>query len=111
MREPECRDKREQVPTPFLYHPETYPIIAESMEPVSTKGRVMHIGQLIKQELEEQGRTVVWFARKLSYSRANVYKIFEKSSIDTNVLMRISSLLGVDFFQCYSKELDQKEEE
>ena len=63
----------------------------------------MHIGNLIKQQLEEQGRTVVWFARKLSCSRTNVYKIFEKPSIDTNLLLRISSILNYDFFKHYTE--------
>lgn len=65
----------------------------------------MHIGQLIKSELEEQGRSVVWFANKMSYSRTNAYKIFDRASIDTDVLFRISCLLGVDFFKAYSSEL------
>lgn len=73
----------------------------------SITGRMIHIGQLIKQELEDQGRTVVWFARKMSYSRTNIYKIFDRSSIDTDTLMRISVLLGVDFFKAYSSELDE----
>lgn len=68
----------------------------------------MHIGQLIKQELETQGRTVVWFARNMSYSRTNIYKIFERSSIDTDVLLRISALLEVDFFKVYSEYLKTK---
>ena len=63
----------------------------------------MHIGNLIKQQLEEQGRSVVWFARKLSYSRTNVYKIFDKPSIDTNLLLRISSILNYDFFKYYTE--------
>ncbi len=71
----------------------------------------MHIGQLIRQELEEQGRTVVWFARKLSYSRTNAYKIFDRASIDTDVLLRISCLLGVDFFEAYSSELKRNKGE
>lgn len=68
----------------------------------------MHIGQLIKQELEAQGRTVVWFARNMSYSRTNIYKIFERASIDTDVLLRISALLEVDFFKVYSEYLKSK---
>lgn len=68
----------------------------------------MHIGQIIKQELEDQGRTVVWFARQLSYSRTNIYKIFDRASIDTDVLLRISMILGVDFFKVYSEELDKR---
>lgn len=65
----------------------------------------IHIGIHIKQQLAEQGRTVVWFAEKLSYSRANVYKIFDKSSIDTELLLRISNILGYDFFAVYSESL------
>ena len=65
---------------------------------------MIHIGQLIRQELEDQGRSVVWFAQRLAYSRANVYKIFEKSSIDTGLLLRISSLLGTDFFKVYTAD-------
>lgn len=68
----------------------------------------MHIGQLIKQELEVQGRTVVWFARNMSYSRTNIYKIFERSSIDTDVLLRVSMVLEVDFFKLYSEYLKVK---
>lgn len=65
----------------------------------------MHIGQLIRQKMKEQHRSTVWLARQLSYSRTNVYKIYEKSSIDTEVLLRISAILGYDFFSTYSKEL------
>lgn len=68
----------------------------------------MHIGQIIRQELEDQGRTVVWFAQQLSYSRTNIYKIFDRASIDTDVLLRISLILGVDFFEVYSKEISTK---
>ena len=53
----------------------------------------MHIGQLIKQKMEEEGKTVSWLARNLSYCRTNVYKIYDKKSIDTDLLMRISALL------------------
>ena len=32
------------------------------------------IGNLIKEELEKQERTVSWFARKLACDRSNVYR-------------------------------------
>lgn len=66
---------------------------------------MLHIGKLIKQKLEEQHKTVVWLAQRLSYSRANVYKIFDKYSIDTEVLARISQILDFDFFNLYSEEM------
>ena len=65
----------------------------------------MHIGKLIKQRMDEQGKTVVWLARQLSYSRTNVYKIYDKASIDTDVLLRISSIREYDFFSLYSDSL------
>ena len=65
----------------------------------------MHIGQLIKQKVEERGKTVSWLARELSYCRTNVYKIYDKKSIDTDLLLRISFLLNFDFFKAYSEEV------
>lgn len=67
--------------------------------------RTMHIGESIKKELERQGKTVVWFANQLPCHRTHVYRIFEKSSIDTHVLMHISRILKYDFFAEHSKEL------
>ena len=55
--------------------------------------------------MKEQGHTVTWLACKLSYSRTNVYKIYDKKSIDTDLLLRISSILQYDFFGLYSREL------
>ena len=69
---------------------------------------MIHIGQIIKKELEDQGRTVVWFAKRLSYSRTNVYKIFDRATIDADVLMRISVLLNVDFFKIYTQEFEHR---
>lgn len=65
----------------------------------------MHIGRLIKEQMEAQGKTVSWLARELAYCRTNIYKIYDKKSIDTDLLLRICSLLDYDFFAVYSKEL------
>lgn len=56
------------------------------------------IGQLIKEELTAQERSVSWFARKLCIDRSNVYRLFQKNSIDTSLLTRISMVLNKDFF-------------
>ena len=66
------------------------------------------IGILIKEELERQERSISWFARKLSCDRSNVYRLFQKESIDTNLLARISILLGRDFFADISDSLREK---
>lgn len=69
----------------------------------------IHIGQLIRQRLDENGHSVVWLARQLTCSRTNVYKIFEKSHLDTEMLARISVVLNYDFFSIISNTLRQKE--
>ena len=66
------------------------------------------IGELIKERLKAEERSVAWFARKLSCSRANVYKIFCKEYIDTELLTRISRILNYDFFQYFSEHLKEK---
>lgn len=69
----------------------------------------MHIGELIKQQIKDSQISIVWFARQLSYSRANVYKIFASQSIDTNTLYRISLILKFDFFTLYSKKIEEQQ--
>lgn len=64
------------------------------------------IGELIKMELSRQERTVVWFANRLSCDRTNVYRIFSKRSLDTELLERISIVLGHNFFADIASELD-----
>ncbi len=56
------------------------------------------IGTMIKEELERQERTVSWLARKLNCDRSNIYRLFQKHSIDTALLQRLSVILGRDFF-------------
>ena len=60
---------------------------------------MVHIGSLIEQELRRQERSVSWFARKLYCDRTNVYKIFKKQSIDTQLLEQISIILQHNFFE------------
>ena len=69
---------------------------------------MIHIGQLIKQELELQERTPSWLARKINCERPNVYNIFERKSIDTDLLLLISKALNKDFFEILSKELNRQ---
>ncbi|MBP3843373.1 MAG: helix-turn-helix transcriptional regulator [Prevotella sp.] len=69
---------------------------------------MIHIGQQIRQKVGERGKTSVWLARELGCHRTNVYKIYEKPTIDTGVLLRISRILHVDFFEYYSAEINSK---
>lgn len=67
----------------------------------------VHIGKLIQSRLKEDGRSATWLAQKLHYSRNNVYKIFEKQSIDTELLLHICIVLNFDFFTYYSQSVSQ----
>lgn len=65
----------------------------------------LHIGSLIKAELDRQERSVSWFARKLCCDRTNVYKLFRRPTIDTEQLLRVSQILHHDFFSYYKTQL------
>lgn len=69
---------------------------------------MIHIGHLIRQELRRQDRTPSWLARKINCERTNIYDIFERASINTELLIKISTVLGKDFFAIYSRELPEQ---
>lgn len=64
-----------------------------------------NIGAEIQRIVKERGLTVVYFAQLMGCSRTYIYKIFEKRSINTNELIKISSILKYDFFKLFSNEL------
>jgi hypothetical protein len=68
---------------------------------------MLHIGNEIHRVMLERGRTVVWMARQYGCSRIHMYRIFEKPSIDTAMLLRFSRMLDYDFFRLFSNELEQ----
>ncbi len=65
----------------------------------------IHIGNMIRQELKRQGRTVTWFAAAIHSDRSNTYKMLKKPSIDLALLIKISELLGHDFLRECSEKL------
>lgn len=64
-----------------------------------------HVGNLIEHTLHCQGRTVTWFAHQMCCTRANIYKMFRKESIDMYQLWKISEILHFDFFLFFSNEI------
>ena len=56
-----------------------------------------HIGQMIKAVFDESGLTVAEFARQIHLERSTVYGIFERPSIDSMLLARISLVLKHNF--------------
>lgn len=63
----------------------------------------LHLGQRIHDELKRQGRTVTWLAQQLCMERTSLYYTFRQSSINTELLLRISCCLNHDFFQDVSE--------
>lgn len=68
---------------------------------------MIKIGQLIQEELSQQERSPSWLARKIHCDRTNIYKIFQRDSIDTSLLTQISEALGRDFFKDLSEDLQE----
>lgn len=66
----------------------------------------IHIGQLIRSELAAQQHTVTWLAARIPCARRNVYDLFERSSVDTALLMRLSKILHRNFFMLYADLFD-----
>lgn len=64
------------------------------------------IGKIIEEELRNQERSVVWLSRKLNCNRTNVYKIFNRTSIDTELLLKLSNILKRNFFESYTARLE-----
>ena len=65
----------------------------------------IHIGNLIRDELRHQGRTNQWLSDRLDIDRRTLQRLYNKPSIDTQQLFRISKILGVDLFKRYSELL------
>jgi 4-diphosphocytidyl-2C-methyl-D-erythritol kinase len=64
----------------------------------------MHIGERIKEIMEQKHRSVVWVARQIDCERTNVYNIFARKDINTNLLRQLCIILEHDFFKELSKD-------
>ena len=69
------------------------------------KASNFHIGKKIKEVLAQSPMSVKDFASKINRTRAVVYDIFKRSTIDTGLLEKISKVLNHDFFALYSEEI------
>ena len=63
----------------------------------------IHIGQLIQAQLKADQRSASWLAREIGCSRNHLYKVFRKSSLDGELLLRISLAMNFNFFQYYTR--------
>lgn len=68
----------------------------------------INIGKLIRQEMKRQGMKPKELADLIYVTRTNIYSIFERTSIDTELLERISNALHTNFFAPMSEEMSRK---
>lgn len=62
----------------------------------------MHIGEIIREKVEQIGMSKAEFARKIGLLRQNIEKtVFMKNSLDTDLLCRISEVVNYNFFELY----------
>ncbi|MBR5080836.1 MAG: hypothetical protein IKX35_00155 [Bacteroidales bacterium] len=64
----------------------------------------LHIGHLVQEQLRKDKRSVGWLSREIGCTRNHVYKIFNKASMDSDLLLRISISMNFNFFQYYTAE-------
>jgi len=62
----------------------------------------IHIGHLIQAQLKADKRSVGWLSREIGCTRNHVYKLFNKPSLDGDLILRISNAMNFNFFQYYS---------
>lgn len=61
----------------------------------------IHIGQKIKERAKELNIGPTRLGEMINSSKQNVYGIFKRKSIDTELLKKISDVLQKDFFEYY----------
>ncbi|MCQ2369989.1 MAG: hypothetical protein MJ007_05890 [Paludibacteraceae bacterium] len=66
--------------------------------------KTIHIGQMVKAELHRQGKTTLWLAGQCGCTPMNIYKIYRRSWISTDMLYKLSSVLNHNFFQDLSQD-------
>ena len=64
----------------------------------------IHIGHKIEEVFKKTERPKTWFAKKLNCDPSNIYRIFKRKSIDTDLLFKISEILDYDFFTLYKPQ-------
>jgi hypothetical protein len=68
----------------------------------------MHIGQRIKEIMQQKHRSVIWVAQQIACERTNVYNIFAREDISTGLLRQLCIILEHDFFKELSADVSLK---
>ena len=71
---------------------------------MNSKENGIHIGHLIQAQLKADKRSVGWLAKQIPCTRNHVYKIFNRPSLDADLILKISIAMNFNFFRYYSAE-------
>lgn len=64
----------------------------------------INIGEKIKEIFESKEMKLKDFAEEIGVARQNVYRIFEKDSIDITLLKKIGAILDHDFLEYFTNQ-------
>ena len=68
----------------------------------------MHIGQLIKSKMKEEGRKAKWLADRMHCDTSIIYRVYGQRFPETDWLLKICIHLKMNFFACYSEYVCRK---
>jgi hypothetical protein len=68
----------------------------------------LHIGEKIRDKAQEKRIGPSELGRMINTSKQNIYSIFRRKTIDTELLLKLSKALDHDFFQLYIEKKDVK---
>ena len=68
----------------------------------------IHIGKLIKKALIERGIPIRALADSIYKSRPDIYNIFNRKSIDAELIDRISMALNINLFEILARDIDER---
>lgn len=70
----------------------------------------MHIGEKIKNRAKDLRLGPTELAKIINTSKQNIYGIYKRNSVDSDLLFELSKALDTDFFAIYSTSLVQGQE-
>lgn len=99
----EMWDELDKLSHVFLY---IYQPHRDSGHNSTNMNNTIHVGHLVERYVNSvSGLTISELARQLNCSRRNVYRIFDRHSMDTSLLIRLCSVLKHDFFHDISASI------
>lgn len=66
---------------------------------MTMQDKEIHIGQLVKSVFDSSQLSVSELARQLYCDRSNVYSIFQRRSVDVELLAKLSKILNYNFLE------------